>query len=215
MAKFKFDFRFVEAGYERMIIEQYVALVEAHLPTIENEERARIWANVDHSDELERDIAHRLEDLIDDGVSTRFLLGASIVACWALYEATVLEIASYVQSKRGLALRVSSLRGNFLERARTYFDDVLKFPLHQPTTDWKRLEKLANLRHFLAHANGDLRSINPSLRSEFLSWANGVDGLSIVNDQYLVIRAPFAKETLLFLKSLLDELVDRTRASFE
>jgi len=35
------------------------------------------------------------------------------------------------------------LRGNYLERARRYHDDVLKFDLHPVGTDWQRLERLA------------------------------------------------------------------------
>jgi hypothetical protein len=212
MPRFHFDPRFVEIGYERMMLEQYVEMVEAQLPDIRAKECERIWLGIDSSDEADRQVASHLKDRVEDGVTTRFLTAAATIASWALYESAVQDVAAHLQRHRGVELRMSAIRGDFLERARTYFSDVLHFPLHHATEDWERLSDLAKIRHFLAHGNGDLRNIRPSDRPRLVDLVARTEGVTIIDEQYLVIDPAFAKETLRFLKELLNDLISRTRS---
>jgi hypothetical protein len=214
MAKIKIDLRFVDIGYERMMLEQYVALVDAHLEDLKSKEAARIEAATDPEDEADIQLMFHLKDRLEEGVTTRFLVASVIVAVWALYEAAVDEIAEYAQKRRGLSLKLSSVRGAFVDRARKYFDEVLKFPLHHVGADWDRLAALERLRHALAHGNGDLRHVQGDKLKPFAKWCSSTQGISVVAGRYVVIQPTFATDSVAFLKTLLDDLTNRTRLEF-
>jgi hypothetical protein len=208
------DLRFVDIGYERMMLQRYAELIGAHLTTIQENEIQRIWESTDRSDEADVSNADHFEEKIRSGITTRFLTAAVVIATWALYESSVEEIAEYGKNARGLRLRISAIRGTFLERARTYFDEVLRFPLHDPSVDWQRLEDLAYLRNFLAHGNGDTRNLVPNRRNEFDKWLGRTSGVAVVDDYYLVTSPQFVKDVLIFMNWLLDDLTTRAAAEF-
>src|SRR5207245_8307274 len=208
------DLRFVEVGYELMMLSQYVGLLEANLPAIIEGEKKRIWSELDPGEDADRDTGNHLEDRLKEGVSTRFLASAAIMATWAIYEATVERMADYIREAKKISLKMNHLRGNYLERARRYHDDVLKFDLHPVGTDWQRLERLAELRHILAHANGRLWDVSADTLRRVDPWLKSTPGLTIVDDEYLVVQLDFARETLKFVEVLLRDLVKRVRNEF-
>jgi len=210
----KIDLRFVEVGYELMIASEYVKLLEANLPRIHEAEKKRVWVDLDPDDEADRSVAHHLQDRLDEGVTTRFLTAAAIVATWAIYESTVQKMADHIRHAKEIGLKMSHLRGSFLQRARRYFDDVLKFDLHPVTTDWPRLEHVADLRHVLAHANGRLWDVPVDDLRRVELWLKSTAGVSVVDDEYVVVSLGFARETHDFIEALLRDLVDRVRNAF-
>ncbi|SRR6266571_1732866 len=214
MTRRKVDLRFTEVGYELMVLAQYITLLEANLPTVVDAEKRRVWVDLDPDDDADRQIGHHLEDRLDQGVTTRFLAGAAMIATWAIYEATVSQMADYVRDQKEVSLRMSRLKGDFLERARTYYDDVLKFDLHPLGTDWTRLQRLAELRHLIAHANGRLWDVPGEDRKRLESWIKSTAGLSIVGDEYVVVSLDFVRQSHTFVDGLLKDLVDRVRDAF-
>jgi hypothetical protein len=98
-----------------------------------------------------------------------------------------------------------------LERARRYYSDVLKFELH-PGDPWTRLQRLADIRHALAHASG-VANISETTKKKIVEWCKHDPGLS-VKDGFLVVSLLFAKGALTLVDSLLKDLIKRTRASF-
>jgi len=208
------DLRFVEVGYELMILSEYVKLLDANLPAIIEAEKKKIWIDLDRGEDVDRSTGHHLEDRLTEGVSTRFLTGAVIMATWAIYEATVERMADYVRDAKKVSLKMNHLRGSFLQRARRYHDDVLKFELHSTGADWQRLERLAELRHVLAHANGRLWDVPADDLRRMDPWLKNTPGLTIVDDEYLVVSLDFAREALEFVDGLLRDLVDRVRKTF-
>jgi hypothetical protein len=50
---------------------------------------------------------------MEDGVTTRFITGALIVALWAGYEAAVTKYANYVREAKSLSLKLRDIRGDF------------------------------------------------------------------------------------------------------
>ncbi len=214
MTRRKVDLRFTEVGYELMVLAQYITLLEANLPTVVDAEKRRVWVDLDPDDDADRQIGHHLEDRLDQGVTTRFLAGAAMIATWAIYEATVSQMADYVRDQKEVSLRMSRLKGDFLERARTYYDDVLKFDLHPLGTDWTRLQRLAELRHLIAHANWRLWDVPGEDRKRLESWIKSTAGLSIVGDEYVVVSLDFVRQSHTFVDGLLKDLVDRVRDAF-
>ena len=159
----KFDIRFVDAGYELLILAEYVKLLEAETPAIIQRGTERIRrTRHDSDDEVDHSIASHLEYRLEEGIMTRFLPASVVLASWAIYEAAVKEIAEWLRAEKNIPSmddRSLGLRGGLQARARKYFEDHLNVELHPQGIDWTRLERLAELRHVLAHANGSLRDV--------------------------------------------------------
>ncbi len=72
-----FDVRFDDVPYELMILWEYVNLLEHQMPTFVEKEKARVWTELGPDNE---EIGHHLEAQIEDGVTTRFLTSAALIA---------------------------------------------------------------------------------------------------------------------------------------
>jgi hypothetical protein len=192
-------------------LQDYVALLDRHVPAIVDHESALKAGLADLGvDEQAIDELHELQI----GAATRLIAGSTIVALWAAYEAAVLECARHLQQKREIALCLSQLRGPFLGRARLYFDDVLTFDLHPPTAvDWDRLKLLAELRHSFAHDNG--MDLGPKTRRgrRLRTLASRHPELRIV-DGYIVPSIKFVEEAAQYLGTLVRDLVARIRTTY-
>jgi hypothetical protein len=210
----QFDLRFVDAGYELMMLRQFEAIVRSHLPALVSAEKARVWEDLDRDDDADRNVGHHLEDRLDEGVTTRFITGAIVVATWAVYESTVKLLADHVRGARDVKLKLSDLNGTFPEKSRKYFGEVLRTDLHPIGTDWERLERLAQLRHILAHANGRIGDVPISDWNRVKQWVQATRGISVVDDDYIVLSVEFVADARSFVDHLLRELVDRVRRDF-
>ena len=197
-----------------MVLEECLAVLKAGLPSIVRTGRARIQKEYDENAEEGASIGAHLEYLLEEGVTTRFLTAATILAVWALYEAAVAELAQYVREQQKLSLRLRDIRGGFLDQARRYFADVLKVPLHPAAADWSRLSRIGQLRNVLAHTNGTLRDLSDQRRKDVESLVKSIPGVAIVNDEYLVVSIGTAENALAFVKLILSDLVDRVRKAY-
>ncbi len=210
-----FNLTFAEIPYEFMLLREYLNLVETSLPALVQSEKNRIWTEAAQSEDTDgatSDVAHHLEMLLDEGITTRFLTASAFIAVWASYEAAVLQFATYIATRRASA-PMPHRNGTFVQRARQYFDNVIRFPLHAPATNWDRLEWLAKVRHALAHANGRMEDVNPRDVPLLRTLAGSVRGLAIAND-YLVLTLPFVRDSLDLVEGLVTDLQRRVEAAF-
>lgn len=214
---FKIDWKgvqFNDIEYGFFLISLYIDLIERNYSELIKTEKERIDAN------FEKDLTGNTEEdrwvhstisslyyLLDDGITPRFLAASAHIAIWGAYESAVHEIATYYAKNRGISLRLSDLKGSFVERAKRYFGSVLHFPLHPDGTDWPQLERLADLRHILAHANGRIQDVNDWAKAE--KWISTTKGIQIVEDEYVVITFEFVRETYKFIEKLLFDLINR------
>jgi hypothetical protein len=208
------DLRFVEIGYELMVLSEYLKDLAAGLPGIVDTGKARVRDEYDDNPEEGDTTGAHLEYLLDCGVTTRFLTGSAVLATWAAYESGVKEVAEYLQKEAKLSRGLREFRGGFVKQARHYFDDIVMFPLHPSTTDWDRLNRLAELRNVLAHANGTLRDVSENRREHVKKVVASINGVSIVNDEYIVVSVAGAQDALAFVNELLDDLIGRVRSRY-
>jgi hypothetical protein len=210
----KIDLTFADIPHELMLLKEYIELLENHLPALVQAEKGRIWAEATNSEDPDVPssyVASHLEALLDDGITTRFLTGSAFIAVWAIYEASVRRFAEHLAKRQG-AKRMPGRNGSFVQRAKRYFGQDLRFPLHDPATDWERLEKLAKIRHALAHANGRLEDVQNQADVKLLrTMVKSGLGLSLVDD-YLVLSLPFVRESLDFVDGLITALQERVEA---
>lgn len=85
-------------------------------------------------------------------------------ATYALVEHQLNEIAHELQHVRGLSLTLGDIRGNGIEKARTYLTKVggISFPTN--STEWSSLQRFGKLRNVLAHQYGIVREDERDLR---------------------------------------------------
>ena len=189
-------------------LDSYIQILEVELPRVIEQERKRLWKNVEPGDEQQIHYAEIAEYQLDEGITTRLLTGTALIATWATYESVVKRTAKRIQQSKNLRLKLRDIKGSFPESARIYFEDVLQFNLHPPGTDWNRLSIIYGLRNVLAHANGLLEDVPENDRKKIEEWVAAFDGLKIA-DGYLIISIEFVRRVFNFTSELLSTLGTR------
>ena len=213
------DFRFTDVPYDMMLLRQHVLLLQRQHEAIVEEEVKQLWKHVDGiSDDEERQFAGsdatHLEDRLRAGVTTRYLGLSAIVAIWANYEAGIKEAATYVAKNREIILKMSDLRGSFLEQAYRYYADVLKLDLHSENTDVSRLQEFSAIRNAVAHTNGRISDLSEGKRAAIEQIVKRNSGVRIEESDWLVVSYQYVLETLNLADSLLEGLFDRVKRAF-
>lgn len=209
----RLDLRFVDLEHEVHVQGDYIAMLAAHLPSIMDTERARIHALYDFLPPDERSWLALLERDHERGVPTRAFVAASIIGLWATYETSVGDVANIAKDRLNVNLGLDDLRGSFLERARRYFRDVLRFELHTRSADWPVLCDLAEVRHIFAHSAGRVRHLSQAKRERLLHLTGRHPGLA-VHDHILVADTTAAAHFHAVVERSLADLFTRARAHF-
>lgn len=122
-------------------------------------------------------------------------------------------MASHARAQPGISVRLGHLGGDFLARLRHYFEDVLKLEIPSKSTDWSALEDVAQLRHFIAHANGRLAYANEQAQRRLQRIVDASDGLTVI-DGYLVMSVPNVRAAYSVVRTVVDDSISRMRAAF-
>ena len=154
---------------EFLAVEQYLTLLSEYLPFVRDQTRLRseaelnrkypMHSRIDFSDEYER------IEWVSNTLVPKFFLGSFVLASWAAFDVACAEIASYVQKKENMRLRLNDLRlRDGWEKIQLYFETVCAVRLSISDTDTQRIEALQVVRNLFAHANGSLRFERDSKR---------------------------------------------------
>lgn len=209
----RIDLRFVDLEQEVHVQRDYITMLATHLPAIVETERARIQALYDSLPPDECFGLAFVERELDEGIPTRAFVAASIIGLWATYETSVGDVADIARGRLDVKLELDDLRGNFLERARRYFRDVLRFELHTASADWPVLCDLAEVRNIFAHAAGRVRHRSKDKRERLLQLTRRHPGLA-VHDDILVADTTAATHFHAVVARSLTDLFARARAHF-
>jgi len=208
----KVDFRFLELEHELHLLGGYIDMLDVHLPTIVQTERERLYTLFENVPIDERPGLDFLEADLDDGVPTRAFVACAIVGMWALYETSVIAVAQAVRQRAGAQLELNDLRGDFLHRARSYFDDVLRFKLYADQRSATRLHHLSTIRNAFAHTGGRIDRISELKLKRLQAVIEASPGISRVDDRYLVATTEGARYFHGIVAEALDDLFRRARA---
>ena len=98
--------------------------------------------------------------------------------------------------------------GDFLNHARKYYRDTLKFELSQNNQYWERIRILTEIRHAIAHANGHLSMVTKKRREKIKKWIEQDIG---IEDYYgdIIISRVFVREAFEIVKGELESLIER------
>lgn len=206
------DLRLFDVSYELRALKDHLGLVEQEIMRIRNEEEDRLHAslkreglspNDDDWDIFRQEFYEKTEFLLP-----RFLRVPFLVALYAVYESAVIEVSRKMQRKLSQAISIDDLRGDFLERAKKYYEHILRFKLCTRPRHWERITMLSELRNAIAHANGRVEMLNPGVQKKISKWEKQKLGLSM-DYGYIIIDAKLAKNLLESVQSSLTDLVDR------
>ena len=208
----------LDASHEVFALEDYLASMEEHIGRIQRSQKLKLDAYI-KKEKLTPDDPewHKAIQEYDHWVYfllPRFFRGPFLVSLYALYEAVVTEIADLIHARQPRSKRFSTFRRkeklSFLERARQYYDEILRIELCPDETTWDRLAVLSKLRNAVAHANGRLEMLCPKKRSIVKTLAQSIPDVAM-HSGYITFGKVFVSETTHIVISDLRRLIDHNR----
>lgn len=210
--KINVDFRLLDVSLELHALEDHYELIEKQISHLIHAEKVSLDEYRKKEkltpEDPEWDFARQECDRKIEFLLPRFFWGPFIVSLYAVLETSVLEIARLIQQNQKQGIGINDLRGDFLERAKKYYKNVIKFELCGDTNTWQRIKILAEVRHAIAHANGRLDMLNENTKKRIKALEKQNLGISS-HYNYILLDSYFAKETFSKVRSLLKSLVDR------
>ena len=192
------DLRLVEVAIDLSTLNEQVKLIEEHISQAEETARNKLETGLgsltSHDDyDYESQMLNHEHDYLVEILLPRVYRSPFIVVLFAVYEATVKEIASLIQKGQGEEISLDDLKGDFLTQAKKYYLNVLHFKLSRNESHWKRLRVLYQVRNVIAHANGRSEMTSSEqkklLRKEGLAHGYGwvLVGKSFLAEMYSVV----------------------------
>jgi hypothetical protein len=194
------DFRFLEDEIQFFALEDMLGISEQSLQSAIEKERARFEAMLrkyrTEADDPERqDIQRQLDDMIEN-VLPRHFRNAFVVSLYASVETGILDVAKYIQEKRGITKDIYKQCGrdmSFLQKARRYFSNEIHFPLLINARVFALLNILRVLRNAIVHSTARIDIRLPRDRQFIRALLRTDYGIS-VDDGYIILSFGFLQK---------------------
>jgi hypothetical protein len=208
------DRRFIEIEEELWTLGEYLAVLERELPLIAQHQHVNRIDNMQQATSFDDDPAPNIAWYFDhefkDIALPRMLRGPFIVSLWAVFESGVIEIGEYVREKEGKVLRQNDIRGEgMLERAKKYYEHILKFPFIDDQRNWQTLKMVNTIRDAIAHSNGRLDRVKPDAAKKIKEWVNANLGITAEGD-LLILSKAFVENAYLTINGCIQGLIAQT-----
>lgn len=206
------DLRFSEIESELFVIAEHADAIERQLPTIMKSEFERMERVAERYSE-EENYLQWAEDYLNE-VLPRVYRSSILVQLWAVFEGAIIEIAKYLREKSGHSLDIDDVRGGSdYERALTYYEKVLRFPLLGIPGAKEHLDILLVARNAIAHCNGRVIRIRPSKLNKLRVWERDHGGI-VVGFYYVSFTANFVRKMTEVVCLTTQDLIIRVKETF-
>ena len=208
------DFRYSDVAYELWAVGRLVGLSERMIALAGDEEEDRIWADLKargwHDDPAEQQFASQDVEDIREVALPRYTRGAIVVAVWAGYESTVLDVAERLANALGRTQAFEQRdRRDFLRTIPDFFRGELGIALDEDPARLVRLRDVLDARTAFAHAGGRIGRLNRDLQTRL----RRMRGLAINDLHDVVIPAEgFLAAAYADVSASLASLVERAKA---
>lgn len=213
MAIIDVDFRLVELSWELRILEEHLEMIEKLIEGIKESEKEILEAKIRERRTTpcspEWHLEHQTYEYKVEFQLPHLFRSPFLVSLYATYEAGVTEVAGLIQKGQGQALSIDDLRGAFLDRAKKYYKDVLRFDLCTDGSAWQQIRMGYEIRNAIAHTNGRIERLRPKSRKRISAWISKKIGIHQSNLDYIVIDACFLRKTFLHVRGSLEDLISR------
>lgn len=213
MVKINVDFRLLDVSLELHALEEYLETMEKQIDHIAASEKLILDAAIRNQnitpDDPEWQFEHQNYDHRVEFLLPRFFRGPFLVSLYAVYEASVIEIARLLQKAQGKAISIDDLRGaDFLDRAKKYYKHILDFKLCTDNSAWEQIKMLSEVRNAIAHTNGRIEMLRRRSREKIQDWEKKRIGIDS-NFGYIVVDRTFVERTFSKVQLSLEDLVQR------
>ena len=206
-------FWLIEVGYDLRILKGHWKIIEEQVdrgyPSAEEILDTMLENRTSISQDEHRHLSNLADVIHDEHFKVRLpriLYNPFLVSLYTVYESAVTRIASLIQEEKGQSSSLGAVKkGDFLDRAKKYYQHVLNFELSNNNQSWERLKILADLRHAIAHANGHLEMVTERKKKKIEQWIENDIGIEEY-DRDIVVSRFFVKETFELVKATLDDL---------
>ena len=205
------DFRLLDASIELDALAEHLRLIESDMDLRQQREQGNVSAYLRDlgltPDDAEWHQARmNYQERID--LLPRFYRGPFLVSVYAAYESIVTETADHIRDRKSQQITIRDLRGDFLQRAKKYYEQILQFDLCPQNEVWERIRMLSDLRNAYAHRNGRMDMLKGNVKRRIECWMHQSPGLSTYYD-YIICDACIVDEMFRAVRGSLDDLIAR------
>jgi len=208
----KLDFRLLIVSLEIEALQDNLNLIKKQMQSLREENQSKFdeYCRVNKLTPNDPEWYEAMQRFYDnvEFIVPRFFIGSFIVSVYSVFETSVTEIAKKIQNTQRQYISLNDLKGNFLERAKKYFDHILHFKYYSDDNIKVTVEMLADLRNAIAHANGRLEMLTKESRKNIEKWKRKENGITFYYD-YLLIDIECASEIFYQVQLFLKDLVKR------
>ncbi len=205
-------FRIETEGLFRNLADYHEKL-ESQIPIIgKNEfEKVQEWAKQESVEYGEYDVA--VDELKWDYeyYFPRSLRYSFIVLLFLVVEKQLTQLCKVVQEKHNLPIKANDLRGDIIERSKTYIHKVARVSMDG--VDWTKVSDLSIVRNCIVHTMGEITESKDNAHLQKMASAN--IGLSIGDDEFfdsgrLQISKGYCSKVVREMQAFFDQIFDAT-----
>jgi hypothetical protein len=210
--RFNIDFRLLDVSLELSALNSQFELIKKQIALLNDEAKnsleklrknEKLTPEDPEWDMYRQEYDHKVEFLYP-----RFFWNSFVVSLYAVLETSIIEISRLIQNSQNQGISINELRGGFLERAKKYYNNVIKFELCNDSYKWQQIKILSEIRHAIAHSNGRLEMLHEKSKKRIQDLEKQSLGISS-NYEYIILDCEFVEKNLLNVSDLLNSLVDR------
>jgi hypothetical protein len=203
-------FRIETEGLFRSLADYHQKL-ESQIPIIgKNDfEKVQEWAKQESVEYDEYDVAVDELKWNYEYYFPRSLRYSFIVLLFLIVEKQLTQLCKIIQEVHNLPIKANDLRGDFIERSKTYIHKVAGVSINN--VDWTKVGDLAIVRNCIVHTMGEIVESKDKVQLQKMASANL--GLSTSNDEFfdsgrLQISREYCSKVVREMQAFFDQLFD-------
>ncbi|WP_317933280.1 hypothetical protein [Halioxenophilus sp. WMMB6] len=131
-----------------------------------------------------------------------------VVTLYTLFENSVFELLRYGQNKEHKKIGVKDIRGkSLISSYNKYIQHILEYKFCFDQGVMSEFSQVTKVRNCIAHSNGNIESMNDSLKNDLVKLIEMDIGLSQINSQ-LDVSYDYLVKTYNFVSSSIRELME-------
>jgi len=213
--RIEIDFRFVELQYELWALDAYRETLEEQIEVLRRNKKADVLAQLEKDgltpDDPEYHSEYEMVYTLVDEIVPRFYRGPYLVALYGIFESAIEEMAGYIATQKGIALRLRDISGRTArERWSKYYSHVLDYEIGINESTWTKIEELRELRNAISHCNGRLSLLNPNLADKIRGWVAEKRGIT-TDYEFLLLSKEYLESAAVLVVSTIETMVERVK----